>query len=308
MFAWGKRIFLFIAVNFLVIITLSIVLRVLGVQPYITAYGINYESLMAFCLVWGMGGAFISLALSRVMAKWTMGVHVIDPQTRDPELAELVQTVHELARGAGLPAMPEVGIYDSPEVNAFATGPTKSRSLVAVSTGLMRRMKRDEVQGVLGHEVAHIANGDMVTMTLIQGVVNAFVMFLARALAFAIAQAAAGNRDREEQGGGFSHGIYFIVSFVLEIVFMILGSIIVAWFSRAREYRADAGGARLAGRSSMVNALQALRRTYEIVDPNAQPAVQTLKISGKRAGIWALFSTHPPLEERIARLESATNF
>jgi heat shock protein HtpX len=308
MFSWAKRISLFLAVNFLVIMTLSVVLRVLGIQPYLTAQGMNYESLMAFCLVWGMGGAFISLALSRVMAKWSMGVQVIDPNTRDPQLAELVQTVHQLARGAGLPAMPEVGIYDSPEVNAFATGPSKSRSLVAVSTGLLHRMRRDEVNGVLGHEVAHIANGDMVTMTLIQGVVNAFVMFLARALAFAIAQAAAGNRDREESSGAMSHGIYYLTSFVLEIVFMILGSIVVAWFSRMREFRADAAGARLAGRSSMINALEALRRTYEIVDPNMQPATQTLKISGKRAGIWALFSTHPPLEERIARLESATSF
>jgi heat shock protein HtpX len=302
--AWAKRIVLFLLVNFLVIITLSLVMNLLGIRPYITQYGIDYNSLMAFCLVWGMGGAFISLAMSRVMAKWMMGVQVIDPNTRDSDLSELVQTVHQLARSAGLPAMPQVGIYDSPEVNAFATGPTKSRSLVAVSTGLLQRMKRDEVEGVLGHEIAHVANGDMVTMTLIQGVVNAFVMFLSRALAFAIAQAAAGNRDRENSGA-FNHGIFYITSFVLEIVFMILGSIVVAWFSRYREFRADAGGARLAGRGAMVNALEALRRTYGLVDPNAQPATQTLKISGKRAGIWALFSTHPPLEERIARLQAA---
>jgi heat shock protein HtpX len=301
--AWVKRIVLFLLVNFLVVITLSLILNLLGIRPYITAYGMDYNSLMAFCLVWGLGGAFISLAMSRVMAKWMMGVQVIDPNTRDPDLAELVQTVYGLARGAGLSAMPEVGIYDSPEVNAFATGPTKSRSLVAVSTGLLQRMRREEVEGVLGHEIAHVANGDMVTMTLIQGVVNAFVMFLSRAIAFAIAQAAAGNRDREE--GAFNHGIYYLVSFVLEIVFMILGSIVVAWFSRYREFRADAGGARLAGRGAMINALEALRRTYGMVDPHAQPAAQTLKISGKRAGIWALFSTHPPLEERIARLQGA---
>ncbi|MEW6056256.1 MAG: protease HtpX [Bdellovibrionota bacterium] len=298
-----KRIFLFMALNFAIVITLSVLTQVLGIRPYLSARGIDYGALMGFCLVWGMGGAFISLALSRMIAKWTMGVQVVDPNTRDPELQELVQTVHGLSRAAGLPAMPEVGIYESSEVNAFATGPTKSRALVAVSTGLLHRMKRDEVEGVLGHEVAHIANGDMVTMTLLQGVVNAFVMFLARAIAFAVAQAAAGRRDDDSGSEGISHGVYFITQIVLEIIFMILGSIVVAWFSRYREYRADSGGARLAGRDKMVNALQALRRTYEIVDPNAQPAAQTLKISSHGSGIFRLFSTHPPLEERIARLE-----
>ncbi|OFZ19304.1 MAG: zinc metalloprotease HtpX [Bdellovibrionales bacterium GWB1_55_8] len=296
-----KRIFLFLALNFLVIITLSILTQVLGIQPYLTAYGIDYGSLMAFCLVWGMGGAFISLAMSRMMAKWMMGVRVVDPDTRDPALQELVQTVHSLARSAKLPAMPEVGVYDSQEINAFATGPTKSRALVAVSTGLLSRMRREEVEGVLGHEVAHIANGDMVTMTLIQGVVNAFVMFLARAIAFAIAQAL--RSDRDDERGGISHLAYFGIQIALEIVFMILGSIVVAWFSRYREFRADKGGATLAGRDSMIRALEALRRTYDLVDPGAQPAVQTLKISTKRTGIMQLFSTHPPLEERIARLQ-----
>lgn len=301
--AWVKRIFLFMAVNLLVMTTISILLKVLGVQPYITAYGIDYSSLMAFCLVWGMGGAFISLGLSRIMAKWMMGVKVIDPQTRDPELSALVQTVHNLARSAGLPRMPEVGIYDSPEVNAFATGPTKARSLVAVSTGLIERMRADEIEGVLGHEVAHVANGDMVTMTLLQGVVNAFVMFLSRAIAFAIMQAMRGDRDERDRGG-MSYGVYHIVTFVLEMLFMILGSMVVAWFSRWREFRADRGGARLAGRQSMINALQRLRATYELVDTEAQPAVQTLKIAGKGAGLMRLFSSHPPLEERIARLEA----
>jgi heat shock protein HtpX len=303
--AFFKRIFLFLAVNILVMLTISVIINVLGVGSYLTPYGLDYRSLMAFSLIWGMTGAFISLGLSRIMAKWMMGVHVIDPNTRDSDLQQLVQTVHQLARAAKLPAMPEVGIYDSPEVNAFATGPTKSRALVAVSTGLLQRMRSDEVEGVLGHEVAHIANGDMVTMTLIQGVVNAFVMFLSRVVAYGIMMAMRGNRD-EEKEGGLSHGMYFLLTFVLEIVFMILGSLVVAWFSRQREYRADAGGARLAGRSSMVNALQALRRTYEIVDVNnPQPAVQTLKISGHPTGIMRLFSTHPPLEERIARLEAS---
>jgi heat shock protein HtpX len=300
---WMKRIFLFLAVNFLVIITISLILNVLGIRPYITAYGINYNSLMAFCLIWGMGGALFSLASSRLMAKWIMGVKIIDPDTGNSNLQELVNTVYRLSQAANLPKMPQVGIYKSPEVNAFATGPTKARSLVAVSSGLMERMHRDEIAGVLGHEITHITNGDMVTMTLIQGIVNAFVMFLSRAIAFAIVQAMRARDERDE--GGFSYGTYFIVSLVLEILFMIVGSIVVAWFSRYREFRADAGGAKLAGRNNMVNALKALLRTSEIIDPAAnQPAVQTLKISGRGTGLMRLFATHPPLEERIARLQA----
>jgi heat shock protein HtpX len=302
--AWLKRISLFLALNFLVVITLSILTSVLGIRPYIQSYGMDYGALMGFCLIWGMGGAFISLALSRVMAKMMMGVQIIDPrQLHDSQLQWLVETVHRLARSAGISTMPEVGIYESPEVNAFATGPTKNRALVAVSSGLLNRMDRDQVEGVLGHEVAHVANGDMVTMTLIQGVVNAFVMFLARAIAFAVAQS--GRRD-DNEGSSFSSGTYFLVQFVLEIVFMILGSILVAFVSRWREFRADHGGARLAGRDKMISALEALRRNYELIDTQAQPAVQSLKISG-RGGFLSLFSTHPSLEERIARLESATS-
>ena len=301
--AWMKRIFLFAAVNMLVMVTISLLLNILGVKPYLSAQGIDYQALLAFCLIWGMGGAFISLAMSRMMAKWMMGVKVIDPQTRNPELQNLVQRVYRLARSAGLPKMPEVGIYESPEINAFATGPTKSRALVAVSTGLLHRMREDEVDGVLGHEVAHIANGDMVTMTLIQGVVNAFAMFLARIIAYAISMA--GSRDDREEGSAVGGFAYHMTVFVLEMVFMVLGSIVVAWFSRQREFRADQGGARLAGREKMVSALQALQRTYEMVDPNTQPATQTLKISSKGTGIFRFFSTHPPLEERIERLMRA---
>jgi heat shock protein HtpX len=297
-----KRIFLFMTINFLVIFTISILLKVLGIGPYITAYGINYSNLLGFCLVWGMGGAFISLAISRMMAKWMMGVQLIDPSTRDPELQQLLQTVYQLARAAHLPAMPEVGIYDSPEVNAFATGPTKSRALVAVSTGLLTRMNHDEVEGVLGHEISHVANGDMVTMTLLQGVVNAFAMFLSRAIAFAITQSMRGDRDDRDRSG--SPFLSFLIQMVLEVVFMLLGSIVIAWFSRYREFRADAGGARLAGRESMVRALQCLQRTYDLVDPAAQPAVQTLKISSRASGLMALFSSHPSLDDRIARLQS----
>ncbi|MDR3606409.1 MAG: protease HtpX [Oligoflexia bacterium] len=300
--AFFKRIFLFLALNFIVVITLSLVLNLLGVRPYLSARGIDYNSLMAFCLIWGMGGALISLALSRVMAKWMMGVRVIDPNTRDPDLQQLLQMVHNLARGAGLSAMPEVGIYDSPEVNAFATGPTKSRSLVAVSSGILERMSPEALEGVLGHEISHIANGDMVTMTLIQGVVNAFVMFLSRVVAFAVANAMRGDRDDRRSSEGMSYGLFYIVQFVLEIVFMIIGSMLVAWFSRYREYRADAGGARLAGRENMILALETLRRTFEGVDTNIQPAVAALKISSRPRGVFALFSTHPPLEERIERL------
>ncbi|MGK5086499.1 protease HtpX [Bdellovibrionota bacterium FG-2] len=304
MFAWGKRIFLFLAVNVLVVLTISLLLNVLGIGPYLTANGMDYSALMAFCLVWGMAGAFISLALSRIMAKMMMGVQSIDPNTSDPRLSSLVQTVHTLARSAHLPSMPEVGIYESPEINAFATGPTKSRALLAVSSGLLNRLKSQEVEGVLGHEIAHVANGDMVTMTLVQGVVNAFVMFLSRALAFVIVQALR-SRD-EEREGGFSSGIYFVVSFLLEIVFMILGSMVVAWFSRMREYRADAGGARLAGRENMIGALEALQRTFEQVPAETQPAFQNLKISSKGAGIFRLFSSHPDLEVRIQRLRAGT--
>jgi heat shock protein HtpX len=251
-----------------------------------------------------MGGAFISLLLSKTMAKWMMGVKIIDPNTHDSQMADLVQTIHHLARSAGLPKMPEVGIYDSPELNAFATGPSRSNALVAVSTGLLLRMSREEVEGVLGHEIAHIANGDMVTMTLVQGVVNAFVMFLSRAIAFAIATS--GRGENREERGGFSSSTFYIVSFVLEIFLMILGSMVVAWFSRQREFRADAGGARFAGREKMIGALEKLRQTYEIVDTETNPpAFQSMKISGHSTGIMRFFSSHPPLEERIARLMRA---
>lgn len=300
--AWMKRIFLFLTVNVLVMLTVSFLLRLLGADRYLYETGLDYGALMAFCLVWGMAGALISLALSRIMAKMLMGVQVIDPATRDPHLRSLVETVHGLARAAKLPVMPEVGIYDSPEINAFATGPTRSRALVAVSSGLLDRMNENEVHGVLGHEIAHVANGDMVTMTLIQGVMNAFVMFLSRVIAFAIAQAARGDRDSDR---GFSHGTFYAVQFVLEIVFMILGSMVVAAFSRWREFRADRGGSQLAGKPSMIAALKALQRTIEMADSGAQPALQTLKISGRGTGLMRFFSSHPSLESRIERLEAA---
>jgi heat shock protein HtpX len=295
--AMMKRVFLFLTVNILMVVTISILLNVLGVRPYLTARGLDYQSLAVFCLVWGMGGAFISLGLSRFMAKWMMGVKVIDPSQASGDAAWLVQTVHGLAQAAGLPQMPEVGVYNSPEVNAFATGPTKSRALVAVSAGLMQRMDRTQVEGVLGHEISHVANGDMVTMTLLQGVINAFVMFLARIIAFALS-------SRNDDRGGRQSSPYFMV-FLLEMVLGILGSMVVMAFSRWREYRADAGGARLAGREKMINALEGLRRSTGMVD-QSQPALAAFKISGRRSGMALLFSSHPPLEDRIARLRQSS--
>lgn len=299
-----KRVMLFFLTNILVVITISLVLNVLGIGRYLTRYGIDYGALAAFCLVWGMGGAFISLGLSRLMAKWMMGVHVIDPG-HPGEFGFLVDTVHGLAQKARLPAMPEVGVYDSPEVNAFATGPSRSRALVAVSTGLLQRMDRDQLEGVLGHEITHVSNGDMVTMTLIQGVINAFVMFFARILAFAISSSMRG-RDSDRQssfGGGWAN--YLLIS-VLEMAFGALGFLVIARFSRWREFRADHGGAEVAGRHKMISALQQLQRLYgRTPEVPGQTAVATLKISGKQGGWLSLMATHPPLEERIARLQAS---
>ena len=297
-----RRIALFVLTNILVIATITIVLQVLGIGHYVTQAGIDYGALLAFCLVWGMVGAFISLGLSRIMAKWAMKVRVIDPRSPG-EFRDIVEMVHTMSKKAGLKVMPEVGVYDSPEVNAFATGPSRNRSLVAVSTGLLRRMDRDQVEGVIGHEVAHVANGDMVTMTLIQGVINAFVMFFARIAAFAVTTAL--RRGEASRGGDFM--LNFLLVMVFQVVFGLLGSIVVAWFSRLREYRADRGGAIYAGKAKMVSALQALQRTYAPAthDKEEHASLDTLKISGRRkkGGLVSLLSTHPPLEDRIARLQ-----
>lgn len=295
----AKRILLFATVNILIVVTLSAILGILGISPRLGGQELNLTSLAGFCLVWGFGGAFISLALSRVMAKWMMGVQVIDPQTRDYREQALLETVHRLSRQAGLVTMPEVGIYDSPELNAFATGPTRNRALVAVSTGLLQSMSSDQVEGVLAHEVAHVANGDMVTMTLVQGVVNAFVMFLARVIAWFAGQLVEENKRSMVQFG---------IVLALEIGLGILGMMVVAYVSRMREYRADSGGARLAGADKMIAALQglksAMRSGYEeAVDDGRAPALASLKISSK-SGWFSLFSTHPDLDDRIARLKS----
>jgi heat shock protein HtpX len=300
--AFAKRIFLFLVINILVVTTISLILNLFGVRPYLSANGIDYNSLMIFCLIWGMGGAFISLSLSRMMAKWLMGVRIIDVDTNDPNLRKLVATVHALAKDANLTHMPEVGIYQSPEINAFATGPSQRRSLVAVSSGLLNRMPQKDLEGVLAHEISHISNGDMVTMTLLQGVVNAFVMFLARILAFAFS--GLGNKNREGSSSG-SYMSYMLFVFVFEVVFMILGSLVIAAYSRFREYRADRGGAELAGKDKMIGALQYLLSTQNVHDAKAeQPAFQSMKISGaKKGGFLSLFSSHPPLEQRIERLQ-----
>lgn len=291
---WLRRIGLFLVVNLLVMVTISMIVHFLGLEHFLTQRGVDYGSLMLFCLVWGMGGSFLSLMISRWSAKAMMGVQVLDPE--NPGGAEerwLVQTVHQLAHKAGLTTMPEVGIYESPDPNAFATGPDKHHALVAVSTGLFRAMERNEVEAVLGHEMTHIVNGDMVTLTLIQGVVNAFVMFLAWAVALALTR-----RDDDRRGGGFEA---YMLQNLLQMVFGILGMIPVMAFSRWREYRADAGGAGLTSRQQMANGLRALER-YMGRDKTAKPAsVSAFMISG---GVGSLFASHPPLEKRIERLES----
>lgn len=291
-----KRITLFILTNIFVMVTISIVLNLLGIQPYLTANGINYESLMAFCLVWGMGGSLISLALSRIMAKMMMGVKVIDP--RNPAgNNEVLQMVHNLAKGAGLSTMPEVGIYESPDPNAFATGPTKNRALVAFSSGLLSSMNRQQIEAIAAHEIAHIKNGDMVTMTLLQGVVNAFVMFFARIIGYAVS-----TQVKEESQAM----VRMVVTIILDIALGILGSMVVMWFSRQREFRADAGAAKLAGKSGMISALQALGRISGRMPVEEHASVAAFKISGRPSRFMKLLSSHPPMQERIARLEALT--
>ena len=298
---FAKRIILFIAINFLVVMTLSIVLTVLGVKPYLTSYGLNIPSLMTFCLIWGMGGALISLALSRKIAKWLMRIQIIDPAQATGVHLQLVQMVERLSRNSGLAVVPEVGVFNSPDMNAFATGPSQRRSLVAVSTGLIERMDESEVEAVLGHEITHISNGDMVTMTLIQGIVNAFVMFLARILAYALSSLGRGGNRR----GSFMS--FYLMTFAFEILFMILGSMVVAFFSRRREFRADQGGAMLSSKEKMIAALERLKTAKSSPEvakkKDSRAALNAMMISRPgKLGLLRLFSTHPPLDERIARL------
>ena len=291
-----KRIFLFIGLNVLIMITASVVLTIFGVQPYLHSYGLDYTSMAIFCLVWGCTGSFISLLFSKQFAKWGYGIKLIDGTSNpDPQLRFLVETVYDLCKRAGIEKMPEVGIYESNDINAFATGPSKNNSLVAVSTGLLSYMDQNEIEGVLGHEITHIANGDMVTMALLQGVVNAFCMFLSRAIAYAV------TMGRDDEGSMRGYIAYTVVRLVLDIVFMLLGRILVNAFSRYREYRADQGGASLAGREKMASALEKLQRQYESMKPTPG-ANSALMISNKPGPLDRLFTSHPPLSDRIKRL------
>lgn len=290
----GKRIGYFLLTNILVILTISIIFTILPIGNYIGENGINYGSLLVVSAVIGFTGSFISLAISRWTAKKMMGVEVIDPNNPKNEHEEkVVEKVYRLSRAAGLTHMPEVGIYYSPEVNAFATGPSKKRSLVAVSAGLLNEMDDDAVEGIIAHEVAHVANGDMVTMTLLQGVVNTFVVFLARIVAYAVSQFV-----RSE----IAPIVHFLAIIIFQILFSILGSIVVFAYSRHREFHADRGGADLAGKDKMRHALESLRAYSDRATVDGQDtAVATMKINGKKKST-SIFSTHPDLEERIKRL------
>ncbi len=289
-----KRILLFLVTNFAILIVASVTLRLLGFEPWLNAQGINFTSLLVFGALIGFGGAFVSLAMSKWTAKKMMGVHVIEqPRTQDE--VWLVETVRRQAQVAGI-GMPEVGIFDAPEPNAFATGANRNKALVAVSTGLLRRMSRGEVEAVLGHEVAHVANGDMVTLTLIQGVVNTFVFVLSRVIGNLVDKVV----FRNENGHGPA---FWITTIVAELVLAFLATMVVMWFSRQREFRADAGGARLAGREQMIGALEALKRgsTQPLPDQMAAFGIA----GGLGQGLKRLFMSHPPLDERIAALRAA---
>ncbi len=288
-----KRIVLFLATNVAILLVLSIAMRVLGIEPYLTETGLNLTSLLIMAAVMGFGGAFISLAISKWMAKKTMGVRVIETPSNSTELW-LVDTIRKYAADAGI-GMPEVGIYDAPDVNAFATGMTRNKSLVAVSSGLLQQMKRNEAEAVLGHEIAHIANGDMVTLTLIQGVVNTFVIFLSRVIGHTVDRVVFKN----ERGHGPA---FWVTTIVAQLVLGVLASIIVMWFSRQREFRADRGGASLAGGPNMIAALERLGALHPQPLPDKMAA---FGIAGGGAhGLKRLFMTHPPLEERIAALRA----
>jgi heat shock protein HtpX len=290
-----KRILLFVLTNLAVMVVLGVVASLLGVNRYLTANGLNLSALLGFSLIMGFGGAFISLLMSKTMAKWSTGAEVIT-QPRSQDEAWIVETVRRLSERAGI-AMPEVAIYEG-EPNAFATGAFKNSALVAVSTGLLQGMTREEVEAVLGHEVAHIANGDMVTMTLIQGVLNTFVVFLSRVVGYFVDSMLRKN-DEESSGPGIG---YYVTSIVLDIVLGFVASMIVAWFSRQREFRADEGASKLMGnKQPMINALARLNQMHAGALPSSVAAMGITSELGK------LFATHPPLEERIAALQNASH-
>ena len=289
-----KRIALFLLTNVAVMVVLGIAVNLLGLNNFLTSNGLDLTSLLGFSLVMGFGGAIISLLMSKPMAKMSTGAQVIN-DSPDATHQWLVNTVSRFAQSAGI-GMPEVAIYEGAP-NAFATGAFKNSALVAVSTGLVQSMTREEVEAVIGHEVAHIANGDMVTMTLIQGVMNTFVVFLSRVIGYVVDRIILRN-DREGPGIG-----YIVTTIVMDLLLGVLAAIIVAWFSRQREFRADAGAAGLMGRKQpMINALARLGG----IDPGEMPkAMQAMGISSRPSGLMALFSTHPPMEERIARLRES---
>ena len=288
-----KRIILFVMTNLMVVVVLGVVASLLGVNRFLTPNGLNLTSLLGFALIMGFGGAIISLLISKPMAKWTAGVRLInEPQNADE--AWIVETVRKLADKAQI-GMPEVGIFEG-DPNAFATGAFKNSALVAVSTGLLQGMTREEIEAVIGHEVAHIANGDMVTMALIQGVMNTFVVFLSRVIGYAVDSFLRRGSDNHS-GPGIG---YYVSTVVLDIVLGFAAAMVVAWFSRQREFRADAGAAQLMGKKQpMMNALARLGG----MQPGELP--KTVQAMGITGGIGKLFSTHPPIEERIAALQNA---
>jgi len=291
-----KRILLFVATNVAILLVLSVTLRLLGVDRILDEQGtgLDYNNLLIFSAVLGFSGSLISLALSKFMAKRSMGVRVID-QPRNANETWLVETVRRQAQLAGI-GMPEVGVFDTPEMNAFATGARRNNALVAVSTGLLNGMSQREAEAVLAHEVSHVANGDMVTLTLIQGVVNTFVIFLSRIIGYTVDRVV----FKTERGHGPA---FLITTIVAQVVLGILASMIVMWFSRRREFRADAGGAQLAGRESMIGALERLRRGHAGPLPDSMAAFGINGTIGQ--GLKRLFMTHPPLEERIAALKGS---
>jgi heat shock protein HtpX len=288
-----KRIVLFVLTNLAVVVVLGIVASLLGVNRYLTANGLNLGALLVFAFIMGFGGAIISLLLSKTIAKWSSGIQLIN-EPRNADEAWIVETVRKLANQAGV-GMPEVGIFEG-EPNAFATGAFKNSALVAVSTGLLQGMTREEIEAVLGHEMSHVSNGDMVTMTLIQGVMNTFVVFLSRVIGYFVDGFLSRGDNRSGPGIG-----YYITTIVLDILFGVLAAIIVAWFSRQREFRADAGSVHLLGRKQpMINALARLGGMV----PGELP--KSIQAFGITSGVGKLFSTHPPIEERIAALQAAT--
>ena len=288
-----KRILLFVMTNLAVVVVLGIVANILGVNRFLTANGLNLGALLGFALIMGFGGALISLLISKPVAKWSAGVRVID-QPQNVDEAWIVETVRKFADKAGI-GMPEVGIFDG-EPNAFATGAFKNSALVAISTGLLQGMTREEVEAVIGHEVAHIANGDMVTMTLIQGVMNTYVVFLSRVIGYAVDSFLRRGSDNQS-GPGIG---YMITTVVMDILLGFVAAIIVAWFSRQREFRADAGAAALMGRRQPM--MNALARLGGMTPGELPKSVAAMGIAG---GIGKLFSTHPPIEDRIAALQNA---